>query len=124
MGLEISLGSMLCWFQDDLLEEMSQIFIPTELGSSGGWQVRNVLRKSTEERQLVSKLPHLASLSWPVYKEWNALPGADFFHSEELLFHEDAVQHTSITRCRHLPEMQILLLIMGPILQASFVNRR
>lgn len=71
----------------------------------------------------MSKLLHLTSLSEPIYKEGNASPGADFFHSEELYFREDVFRHTSITRCRHLPETQILLHIIGPILPASFVNR-
>lgn len=66
---------------------------------------------------------HFPSLSEPIYKEGNASPGADFFHSEKLYFCEDAVRHTSITRCRHLPEKQIPRHIIGPIVQASFVNR-
>lgn len=69
------------------------------------------------------KLLHLTSLSEPIYKEGNASPGADFSHSEEPYFRKEAVQHTSITRCRHLPEMQIPRYIIGPIVQASFVNR-
>lgn len=69
------------------------------------------------------KLLHLTSLSEPIYEDGNTSPGADFFHSEELYFREDAVRHTSITRWRHLPEMQIPLHIIGPILSASFVNR-